>query len=250
MMIGSAVDPFPYFVASFQLNEVNGNFKLEPSKVYGFEVLAYDVYGVSVSSSVGNARENGGVPPTGRSPAPYEPTRKFCIRSDPTNTISVTLPSNGFSGTGGTICGPWGSVINATGRADRPDTVIRARFSLDPRLSVASDPLSAATADWTLIFLQVVLQPSCLSRPRVFTAPNQSCTETWQDNPNDQFPGIPANSIILVPSNPAIVSARLEIIDATTFRVIYTSGQVAGSAYVRMFSSSAYLYTADFINRF
>jgi hypothetical protein len=250
LAVGAQTDPFPYIATNFRIEEASFKTELKVGTAYEWQPKASDVYGVEVSSDVGNAQENGGQPPAAGGKTAYDPTRKVCVWSEPSSTLNFSAIAGSFPGRFASTCAPWTRKRSATGVAATPDTIVKARYSRSPEVSVSEDTLSDNSATWYLsVPAPVVLQPICFGKTMEFTAPGQHCYQTWTDDLTDPWPGIPANTIILRSSDPEIVSASMHIDDATTWTITYTSGRKLGKAYVQMFSSSAYLYTADFINQ-
>jgi murein DD-endopeptidase MepM/ murein hydrolase activator NlpD len=152
--VENRVDPFPYFANQLHFLEADNQMDLTDGAQYSFKLSAQDINGVTVTSSVGNPAENGGVP----GPPAYDPTRKVCLASNQSNTLQFPTPDSqstfGGEQFGGSsnpsYCAPWGSNIVVTGLASSPATVVTAKYSADATFSTDTDPLSTAFSTWNL----------------------------------------------------------------------------------------------------
>ncbi len=135
----TAVDPFPYFVNAFTL-ATPADPVLANGKHFPLVVTATDPNGKLVTSAVPAAHEFGD--PSGL----FDPARKLCFLPAPSNTVLVTATPALAAPLGhdGSICGAWSASFDALGLAGAPATTITARYSLQPELPLAQDPLSGA----------------------------------------------------------------------------------------------------------
>jgi murein DD-endopeptidase MepM/ murein hydrolase activator NlpD len=159
--VPARTDPFPFMATQLTLAETNNQTTLTDGGQYNFELSAADYDGVSVSSAVQNAGENGGNPPVfGPQTASfiYDPTRKICLASSSPNVLQFPIPDGdttfagiAFGGSSSpSYCAPWGTIVAATGLANNATTTVTAEYSADATLSDSSDPLSSNSAFWTL----------------------------------------------------------------------------------------------------
>jgi murein DD-endopeptidase MepM/ murein hydrolase activator NlpD len=153
-------DPFPFIATQLNFQEASNQTVLQAGATYGFKLSATDSDGFSVSSDVHNAGENFGVPPVfGPQIATftYDPTRKVCLASSSADVLQFPTPDGNtqfagiaFAGSSPSYCAPWGTTIAANGLANSPATTVTVKYSADPTRAVALDPLSEASASWTL----------------------------------------------------------------------------------------------------
>lgn len=158
--VDTRTDPFPFIADQLNFEESSNQTTLQTGATYSFTLSSTDDYGISVSSLVGNARENAGVPPNGgvQTGVNYDPTRKVCLASSSVGVLEFPAPDGNstfsgvaFGGSGGhSYCAPWGTTIVSTELANSPATTIAAKYSADAMLPVLTDPLSTASGSWTL----------------------------------------------------------------------------------------------------
>ena len=159
--VSNRIDPFPSLVTNVTVRELSNKTTLILGDNYSFVLEATDGNRVPVLSDVHDAAENGGIPPQyGLQPTTfrYDPTRKICISPGNPNVLDVPKPDNDTTfagkafGDGGvaSYCSPWITRVTTIGLADNPTTSVTVEFSKDATLAVAADPLSDASATWTL----------------------------------------------------------------------------------------------------
>jgi hypothetical protein len=224
------VDPFPLMVDRFLLKEVDGEIEIKLGKKYRFNVNAYDYQGVEMISQVGGPQENRGMPPTEKILARYDPTRKVCLKTDPTLAFDFPDTNNvdAFLGIEKYFCAPWGKDIPVTSLVDRPTTTVTARFSRDPTVAVWEDSLSEKIATYDLLYLRETIPADCRSYSKqYFFATGQICP-FWISYNRTPF------SVEFVSSDDAIVTAKTTgAIDADgRIGVQFIAGSKAGIATV------------------